>query len=273
MTDFMHSGEKDYLMRLAALAFAGRLYRLRRIGGSVTQTPYGSPTGSGAPPAKRGSGWGLITVAVSALALLVSVLSIGLSLFALRTADDASARSTTEPPVAPASNSVPAEPETATETPSATEPSATGTDAPLPTASANYTVSYEDKRLSLQPNGGACGSGRDVDLDQPAINVPNGSDVRYRPGCQKSPSLEFASDKVATVVSPNATPEDCAENIQLNAASQELTPSQDQVICAVTDGQGAPNQPERTKITRIVVSDVGQDQKVTLNVTAWEIPY
>jgi hypothetical protein len=60
---------------------------------------------------------------------------------------------------------------------------------------------------------------------------------------------------------------------QRYAASQELTPSQDQVICAVTDGQGAPNQPARTKITRIVVSDVGQDQKVTLNVTAWEIPY
>jgi hypothetical protein len=88
-----------------------------------------------------------------------------------------------------------------------------------------------------------------------------------------APSLNFASDKVATVVSPNATPEDCAENIQLNAASQELTPSQDQVICAVTDGQGAPNQPQRAKIARIVVSDVGQDQRVMLNVTAWEIPY
>jgi hypothetical protein len=29
----------------------------------------------------------------------------------------------------------------------------------------------------------------------------------------------------------------------------------------------------RAKIARIVVTGVGQEQKVALNVTAWEIPY
>jgi hypothetical protein len=219
-----------------------------------------------------------MTLGLSALALLVAVLALSLSLLALITAhsnDSATSAPQQSAGTASAPSTIPSESNSSTETTSDEEPTtqATATDAPLPTAAANYTVSYQDKRLSLQPNGGTCGSGRNVDLDQPAINVSNGSDIKYTPGCNDAPSLNFASDKVATVVSPNATPEDCAENIQLNAASQELTPSQDQVICAVTDGQGAPNQPPRAKITRIVVSDVGQDQKVMLNVTAWEIPY
>jgi len=52
-----------------------------------------------------------------------------------------------------------------------------------------------------------------------------------------------------------------------------LHPFQDLVVCAVTDGQGAANEPVRAKVTRIVVTGVGQEQKVALSVTAWEIPY
>jgi hypothetical protein len=219
-----------------------------------------------------------VTFGLSALALLVAMLALGLSILALATAhgnDSATSAPQQGAGTASAPSTIPSESNFPTETTSDEVPTAPGTatDAPLPTAAANYTVSYQDKRLILQPNGGTCGGGRDVDLDQPAINVSNGIDIKYTPGCNDAPTLRFASDKVATVVSPNATPEDCAENIQLNAASQELAPSQEQVICAVTDGQGAPNQPARAKIARIVVSDVGQDQKVTVNVTAWEIPY
>ena len=242
----------------------------------MTNTTQGNPTVSGAPPQKSGSRRGTMTLGLSALALLIAVLALSLSVLALITAHG---NNSTTPDQGAETASAPStnlsESSSPTETSSDDEPTAQGTatDAPLPTAAANYTVSYQDKRLSLQPNGGTCGGGRNVDLDQPAINVSNNSDIRYTPGCSDAPTLSFASDKVATVVSPNATPEDCAENIQLNAASQALTPSQDQVICAVTDGQGAPNQPARAKIARIVVSDVGQDHKVTLNVTAWEIPY
>jgi len=207
------------------------------------------------------------------------MLALSLSILALTTAhSNDSATSAPQPGAGTASapNTIPSESNFPTGTTSDEVPTAPGpaTDAPLPTAAANYTVSYQDKRLILQPNGESCSGGRKVDLDQPAINVMNGSDIQYTPGCGGEPvTLNFASDKLATVVSPTATPEDCAENIQLNAASQELAPSQEQVICAVTDGQGAPNQPARAKIARIVVSDVGQDQKVTVNVTAWEIPY
>ena len=243
----------------------------------MTQT-QSNPTTSDTPPERNRSGRGRVTVGLSAVALLVSLLAFGLSLLALTAAgsnDSATPIPQQNGEPATAANTTPAESETV-ETPPAGDTSPRATDAPLPTASANYTISYEDRRLTLQPNGTSCGGGeRTVDLDQPAINASSGGDVQYSPtvGCRGAPSLQFVSDKVATVVSPDATPEDCAQAIQLSPASQEIAPSQDLVVCAVTDGQGAANEPVRAKITRIVVTGVGQEQKVALNVTAWEIPY
>ena len=219
-----------------------------------------------------------MTVGLSVLALLVSLMSFGLSILALVTAGN-NDFATPIPQQSGETTSVPsttsAESETI-ETPPAGNITPRATDAPLPTASANYTVAYEDRRLTLQPNGANCsGNARTVDLDEPAINVSSGGDIEYQPTyqCNGAPSLQFVSDKVATVVSADATPEDCAQAIQLSPASQEIAPSQDLVVCAVTDGQGAANEPVRAKVTRIVVTGVGQEQKVALNVTAWEIPY
>ena len=245
----------------------------------IQTTPNGS-TASDTPPLRSGGGWRKITVGLAILALLASVLSISVSLLALATAR--SNQSATPTPqqsagTTSAANPIPIESDAPSTTASDEGTSqARASDAPLPTAAANYTVSYEDERLTLQPNGENCGgSARHIDLDQPAINVSSGGDIDYQPTyqCQGAPSLQFVSDKVATVVSPAATPQDCAQAIQLSPASQEIAPSQDLVICAVTDGQGAANEPLRAKITRIVVSGVGQEQKVALNVTAWEIPY
>jgi hypothetical protein len=241
----------------------------------VTQTTYGSSTASGVPPQTGGSGGrGRITFVLSVIALLVSVLSIGLSLLALTTAGSNDSTAPVPQETASAPDTIPSESSAPTETASDEETSE-ASNAPLPTASANYTVSYQDRRLSLQPNGRNCIGGRSIDLDQPAINVASGGDIDYDPtsGCQGPPSLRFASDKVATVPSADATPEDCAQAIQLSPASQDIAPSQDLVICAVTDGQGAANEPVRAKIARIVLAGVGQEQKVALNVTAWEIPY
>jgi hypothetical protein len=257
----------------------------------VTQTTQSNPTASGpaaagptaagTPPHKSDGGSGRITLRLSVIALLVSILSIGLSVLALITTG--SNDSATPPPqqtgeTAPAPSTIPAESTAPSETASAPEENTSlpASDAPLPTASANYTVSYEDKRLTLQPNAARCsGNDRVVDLDQPAINVTTGGDLQYSPSvnCEGQPSLRFASNKVATVVSADATPQDCASAIQLSPASQEIAASQDLVLCAVTDGEGAPNEPARAKIARIVVTGVGQEQKVALTVTAWEIPH
>jgi hypothetical protein len=262
-------------------------------GESVTQTTQSNtasgPTGSGpsaagpaagTPPQKNGGGSGRITLRLSVIALLVSALSIGLSILALITvgSNDSATPLPQTGETAPAPSTIPAESTAPSETASAPEENTSlpASDAPLPTASANYTVSYEGKRLTLQPNAPHCaGNDRVVDLDQPAINVTTGGDLQYSPSvnCDGQPSLRFASNKVATVVSADATPQDCASAIQLSPASQEIAASQDLVLCAVTDGEGAPNEPARAKIARIVVTGVGQEQKVALTVTAWEIPH
>jgi hypothetical protein len=245
-------------------------------GGAVTQT-QSDPTTSGTPPERTRGGRGRVALGLSAIALLVSLLAFGISLLALTatgTDDSATPIPQQNGQTATVVNT-PAESETI-EAPPAGNNSPRATDAPLPTASANYTVAYEDRRLILQPNGAECaGNARTVDLDEPAINVSSGGDMEYQPTyrCEGAPSLQFVSDKVATVVSPDATPEDCAQAIQLSPASQEIAPSQDLVVCAVTDGQGAANEPVRAKVSRIVVTGVGHEQKITLNVTAWEIPY
>jgi hypothetical protein len=246
----------------------------------VTQTTDDNSAASSTPPKKAGKRRGRMAFGLSVLALLLSVVSIAVSLLALTTArsDESATPAPQESAGTPsAANTIPVESNSPSENASGkgtSQPPAS--DAPLPTAAANYTVSYEDRRLTLQPNGENCGgAARVVDLDQPAINVPTGGDLEYQPTyrCEGTPSLQFVSDKVATVVSSTATPQDCAQAIQLSPASQQIAPSQDLVICAVTDGQGAANEPIRGKITRMVVTGVGQEQKVALNVTAWEIPY
>jgi hypothetical protein len=245
----------------------------------VTEPPHSTSTDSGAPRSKRRRRSGF-TAGLSALALLVSVVSIGLSLYALSVAssnDSATATPQQSSQSTSAEDTIPGESDGApTQTASEEQTSeATATDAPLPTTSANYTVSYDDKRLSLQPSREDCGGQRTVDLDQPSINVSTGGDIEYQPAydCEGSPSLRFVSDKVATLVSPEATPQDCAQAIQLSPASQQIAASQDLVVCVVTDGQGAANEPIRAKMARIVVTGVGREQKVAMNVTAWEIPY
>lgn len=68
------------------------------------------------------------------------------------------------------------------------------------------------------------------------------------------------------------TPDECAQEIQLSPVDSEVEVSQDLVLCAVTNGLGAVNEPARTKMARIVVNSVTKDNAVNLTVTTWEIP-
>lgn len=114
-----------------------------------------------------------------------------------------------------------------------------------------------------------------IDLDQPAVNVADDvMDLDYitnRGGTDLV--LQFASDKVATVASSTATPNDCAQAIQLSPSGQDIKPSQDLVICVLTNGVGAPDDPGRAKMVRLTVTGVGRDKSVDLAATAWEVPH
>lgn len=159
--------------------------------------------------------------------------------------------------------------------PTATEPTepgptpdeVTGTPA-LPSSNADYTVSYENKRVTLQG-----GQSRYLDLDQPRVNADaNQYDVRSLVSTTSGPKLVFNTDSVATAKSAATQPEECADKIQLAPASTSIDISQDLVICAVTNGIGAVNEPARTKMARIVVNSVADDGTANLTITTWEIP-
>ena len=140
---------------------------------------------------------------------------------------------------------------------------------PLPSANAEYTLKYQDVKVTLTKQGGC---ERRVDFDQPLVNAEgNQSDAVFY-YCGSVPEFRFSSDQVAIVRSAQATPSECASAIQLSPSSTSVKLSQDLVLCTVTNGQGAVNEPDRAKMVRIVVNSVADDSTTILTLTSWELP-
>jgi hypothetical protein len=212
--------------------------------------------------------WAFVATALSVVALVVAVGAYGRA-------------GTTREVAAPQSTTVgaaTAAPTTA-ETPTLTaEPTAIGDEEPgvgatddlvtaLPSPGASYSVSRQDVQMRL-----VSGSNRFVDLDQPLVNAAESAyDVEYDDGLSQ-PVLTFRSADVAVGKSANVTPDECAQEIQLSPVDTKVEVSQDLVLCAVTNGLGAVNEPARTKMARIIVNSVSKDNSVNLTVTTWEIP-
>ncbi|WP_285600535.1 hypothetical protein [Kineosporia sp. NBRC 101731] len=155
--------------------------------------------------------------------------------------------------------------------PISTEAEPTTTDEPLvtklPSPGASYAPVREDVQMRL-----VTGDTRYVDLDQPLVNAESAAyDVAFSAGFAQ-PTLRFESADVAVGKSPTITPDECAQEIQLSPVDAEVEVSQDLVLCAVTNGLGAVNEPARTKMARIVINSVSKDNAVNLTVTTWEIP-
>jgi len=233
-------------------------------------------TSPGGTPARRGRRLPrLAPGALSAVAVLISVVALVVALLAYaRGSDDstqavrpATAEATPTPTAAAASTAA------STDDPAAeTEPTddeLQGTDAPLPSGGAPYTVVKQDVRITL---AGGAGIQRTIDLDQPLVNADSTrTDVTF--STYHDPAqLEFGTDKVAQARTRDVTPDECASNIQLSPTDREVELSQDLVLCTVTNGVGAVNEPSRPKMARLVVNSIGPDNTATLTITSWEIP-
>jgi hypothetical protein len=143
-----------------------------------------------------------------------------------------------------------------------------GTDAALPTVG-SYNVMKEDVRVTL---AGGSAVQRSLDLDQPAVNADsNRSDVVLSTAAGPA-ELRFTGDKVAIVRSANVTPDECAVNVQLSPSDRVIELSRGLVLCTVTNGVGAINEPIRPRMARIVVNSVSPDGTTVLTITNWEIP-
>jgi hypothetical protein len=238
----------------------------------MTTTP---PGGARAPRGRRLPRLG--PTALSAMATLISVVALVVALLAYARGSGDATQAVR--PAAAATTAVPgatgtAPPAAATTDPALeTEPSdgeeLSGTDAPLPSGGAPYTVVKQDVRITL---AGGLSVERTVDLDQPLVNADTTrTDVTYST-YPDPPVLQFGSAAVATTRSQAVTPDECASNIQLSPTDQEVELSQDLVLCTVTNGVGAVNEPSRPKMARIVVNAIGADNTATLTITTWEIP-
>ena len=245
--------------------------------------PAGSPPGSPGPsgptpppsgptpqPRRRVDRAAIAISVFAALVSLVALVMAGVAIYQTRPVNEAAPTPTSDPGRTPAG--------AATETPDATidasEPTATDPDATegpvntaLPNGNAQYTLSYEDIKLTLR------GDSRYIDLDEPVVNATTERmDVTYSNRSIPGPELAFDSVNVAIAKSPDATPNECAQNIQLSPAETEVKLSQDLVLCAVTNGIGAVNEPQRAKMVRMVVNSISKDDSVLMTVTSWEIP-
>ena len=235
-----------------------------------------TPSSSAAPaPARRRDE--RLALGLSAAALAVSLVAAGLALAALR--DDGSATVTaggvggtsdrpaetaTDEPVTDATTDAGLPTDDATDEP--TEDTGSGSTVPtLPDPSGTYAPVYEQKRLVVQPGGCA----RRVDLDQPFVNAREGYEFHY--GCNDR--IVFSTGSVAEVRGPNTTPGECAEAIRLSPSQTAITPSQELVICVITDGVGSANDAVRPKMARIQIESVLDDQAVAMTVSTWELPY
>jgi len=236
-------------------------------------------TSPGGTPAPRGRRRARLTpTALSGLAVLISVVALVVAVLAYARGSDGPAAAVL--PAATATTAAPGGTDTATTAPApsaepagGTEPAGgdelSGTDAPLPSGGAPYTVVKQDVRVTL---AGGAGVQRAIDLDQPLVNADSTrTDVTF--STYHDPAqLEFGTDQVAQARSRDVTPDECASNIQLSPTDREVELSQDLVLCTVTNGVGAVNEPSRPKMARIVVNSIGPDNTATLTITSWEIP-
>ncbi|GAA3621951.1 hypothetical protein GCM10022223_43630 [Kineosporia mesophila] len=209
--------------------------------------------------------WAFVATVLSGVSLVVAVLALE------RTGSVSVQAASPEQTRAGAGTAAPTTAAPDPATPTSTEAEPTGTDEPLvtklPSPGASYAPVREDVQMRL-----VTGDTRYVDLDQPLVNAESAAyDLSFRAGFAQ-PTLRFKSADVAVGKSPTVTPDECAQEIQLSPVDAEVEVSQDLVLCAVTNGLGAVNEPARTKMARIVVNSVSKDNAVNLTVTTWEIP-
>jgi hypothetical protein len=142
-------------------------------------------------------------------------------------------------------------------------------------AKGSYEMVYEKQQITLNPSATSSCVYREIDLDQPYVGSDTDTgDVKYTHCSSQStgPELLFADKRLASPPTANASPEDCVRRIGSAPIDVNVTPSQDLVLCAVTDGVGELNQPQRPKIALVTINAVGDDGTVNATLTAWALP-
>lgn len=225
----------------------------------------------------RGAVNSVVISGVAMIAALCALALSGMAFLATRTGESVAAPHPAAVTIQPSSSTSAPSPipspteefDSATEESGAPSPSPYPTDGPLPSADAQYTLSFEDVKITLTPGESVS---RRFDLDQPLVNPGSDQSDGYL-YFSEQPALQFESVQVSIAKTSNATPAECASAIQLSPSATRVKVSQDLVLCTVTNGRGAVNEPERLKMVRMIVDSVASDGTTILTLTAWELPH
>jgi hypothetical protein len=145
---------------------------------------------------------------------------------------------------------------------------------PTTTAEPQAPPAYRTQTLTLSPGTG-CSSSRAVDLDEPAVGGPEkAADLNYRWSCTRGVpgTLTFTGDEVAEAPTGTATPQQCLDAIRTAPISTEVTPEKDLALCAVTNGITEKGKTDHRLVTLLVITEVGTNSALTVEVTGWTLP-
>jgi hypothetical protein len=246
----------------------------------VSGPPYGSPA-SGPPAARPGRGVARLAMLVAAVAVLLSLGSLGVAAWALSKADNA------EETVAalPSAPSVPqdvtatepaADPTTDTEPttgPDPVEPPAGESNAPVNPLNPQsvFKLFYEKRTLNVQATG--CDT-RKVDLDEPRLDAEGAADISLDACTGGIAKMEFSDGVVAAVGESAMTPNACAEQIQFSAipSTKEYAMRKGDAYCIQTSLAAANSRGDSQRMVIVTVTGVSADNLVTLQATAYIVP-
>jgi hypothetical protein len=206
-------------------------------------------------------GVAVLAVVIGGIAMLIGVVAWG--------------RASTAQTVAERAASAPALPQVSlpSEPPAAAAPASA---APSPTPepdrldpSADYQPVFADQVLRARPNG--C-DGTELDLDEPRVLPPSGADVAYR-SCADGLHLDFDdASRFAVVADAGAGAGECADAIRTNPGVGWLPPSAGTTVCVLTSRLAAEPQSVSTKLARLHVQTVADDETLSVSLTAWMVP-
>jgi hypothetical protein len=245
-------------------------------------------TGAQPPGGRRGGRLVLLAVGAAGVAVLLALVSI---VIALRAGDRAQhAQDRADAVLAGAvgrsqggggnaqQTSSPTTAATATQSTDGSAPtdaaSTVGPVGPPTDPAANYTKAYDKQNLDLQA---ACSATVYIDLDEPRVGVSSAKNdlMLYRNCSDQAAIFQLPADVVgSTSDSPGLTPQDCADKNRKSPIGENLgVPAKKGVVMCIATSLGkAREQGLKQKVALLEVNAEGKDGKVSVTVTAWNVP-
>lgn len=226
-----------------------------------------------------GGGWkGLLPIVISAVAVFIALVSLGVAVSAVGRANDA------KNAVATGAGGVEPAPDTRTSTRAAGDAPPPTTEAPPivdPTSSeppelnerTDYDVKYEKENLILLAT---TDSAMSLDVDEPRAQAPSqDADLSLHADYNAQRYFTMGDGVQASADGAEGmSPIDCHEKIRTAPLPQEarVPPRQGVVLCVLTSFAAAQSRGDQWRLARIEITGVRSDNAVVVELTAWNIP-